>query len=262
MSELVPTTEPIEFSDDVHGFMVRADMIDGEPWFVAVDVAECLGLSNSRVMTAVLQDDERGVRISYTTKGPRKTNIISEGGLYTVVMRCQDAITPGTTAFAFRRWVTGEVLPAIRKSGSYSLPPIVETKTKTKTNTVVTTKPVAPKKLSGAYINSLTHFGEMVLTNLPNLAEPYKQAVLAQIGEQIGVEMPKPDLGGELFTATQLADEMGMSRSIMSRDKRYKGLKGIEEYGMYTLIHANGEARTNWQWNQNGRNAVKRAFNN
>ncbi|OKL75433.1 hypothetical protein AF45_005425 [Klebsiella pneumoniae MGH 59] len=47
-------------------------------------------------------------------------SIISESGLYTLILRCRDAVKQGTTAWRFRKWVTNEVLPAIRKSGEYS----------------------------------------------------------------------------------------------------------------------------------------------
>lgn len=53
----------------------------------------------------------------------RGINIISESGLYTVILRCRDAVTPGTIPYKFRKWVTAEVLPSIRKTGIYQISP-------------------------------------------------------------------------------------------------------------------------------------------
>jgi prophage antirepressor-like protein len=93
--------------------------IDGNPWFSAKDVSDALGLRNSRKAIAMLDDDEKGVTSSYTPGGMQAVNVISESGLYTLILRCRDAVTPGTIPYRFRKWVTGEVLPQIRKTGSY-----------------------------------------------------------------------------------------------------------------------------------------------
>lgn len=92
---------------------------DGSIWFVAADVCRALGLTNSRKAIAALDDDEKGVTSSYTLGGSQEMNIISEGGLYTLVLRSRQATTPGTLPHRFRKWVTGEVLPAIRRTGRY-----------------------------------------------------------------------------------------------------------------------------------------------
>ncbi|MBN0494801.1 Bro-N domain-containing protein, partial [Pseudomonas aeruginosa] len=99
---------------------VRVIMIDGNPWFVAKDVCDALRLTNSRVSLDALDDDEKGVSSTYTPGGNQKVSIISESGLYTLILRCRDAVKQGTTAWRFRKWVTNEVLPAIRKNGEYS----------------------------------------------------------------------------------------------------------------------------------------------
>lgn len=63
-----------------------------------------------------LDDDERA-KFNLGRQG--ETNIISESGLYTLILRCRDAVTPCTIPYRFRKWVTGEVLPQIRRTGSY-----------------------------------------------------------------------------------------------------------------------------------------------
>lgn len=105
---------------DFESTPVRAfEREDGTIWFVAGDVCRALGLSNSRKAIAGLDDDEKGVTSSYTPGGSQEVNIISEGGLYTLILRSRQATTPGTLPHRFRKWVTAEVLPAIRKTGRY-----------------------------------------------------------------------------------------------------------------------------------------------
>jgi prophage antirepressor-like protein len=100
---------------------VRALVRDGQPWFVAADVSRVLGLSNSRRACERLDADEKDVTLSDTPGGKQKTTIISESGLYTLILRCDDAIKPGTLAHRFRKWVTSEVLPTLRTQGAYAM---------------------------------------------------------------------------------------------------------------------------------------------
>lgn len=102
-----------------HGHAIRVIMRDGEPWFVAADVCAALEVLNSRDALLKLDDDEKGVGLADTLGGSQQVAIISESGMYTLVLRCRDAVKPGTVPHRFRKWVTSEVLPAIRKTGSY-----------------------------------------------------------------------------------------------------------------------------------------------
>jgi BRO domain protein len=84
-------------------------------WFIAAEIVKAINLSNPSVSLKSLRPAERKKII---LQG-RETNIISESGMYTLVLRSQDALKEGTAAFRFRVWVTDEVLPAIRKTGQY-----------------------------------------------------------------------------------------------------------------------------------------------
>lgn len=95
---------------------IRAVMVDGNPWFVATDVIKALQLTNPTMSMKALDDDERS-KLNLGRQGT--ANIISESGLYTIILRCRDAVTPGTIPYRFRKWVTGEVLPQIRRTGRY-----------------------------------------------------------------------------------------------------------------------------------------------
>ena len=91
----------------------------GEPWFVAKDVCDALTLTNSRKALTALDDDEKGVTLSYTLGGEQNLSIVSESGMYTLVLRCRDAVNKGSVPHKFRKRVTAEVLPSIRKHGEY-----------------------------------------------------------------------------------------------------------------------------------------------
>lgn len=96
--------------------VVRAIDRDGDPWFVAVDVCNALGIQNSRdTLAKSLDDDEKGVETIYTPGGPQELSIISESGVYALIFRSNKP-----EARRFRKWITAEVIPAIRKTGSYT----------------------------------------------------------------------------------------------------------------------------------------------
>ncbi|MEN3257810.1 BRO family protein [Sodalis endosymbiont of Spalangia cameroni] len=102
---------------------VRTIIIRGEPWFIASDVCAALNISNVSDALYKLDDDEK-LYLGLTEaqkidKMAREINIISESGMFTLVLRCRDAVKQGTLPHRFRKWVTNEVLPSIRKTGSY-----------------------------------------------------------------------------------------------------------------------------------------------
>lgn len=94
---------------------VRIVMQHDQPWFVATDVAAILGYRNAPDMVRNLDDDEKGTQIVRTLGGDQELTIISESGLYNAIFRSRRA-----EAHAFRRWVTGTVLPEIRRTGGYA----------------------------------------------------------------------------------------------------------------------------------------------
>jgi prophage antirepressor-like protein len=88
---------------------------DGEPWFVAADV--CAAMTISTEQTRRLDDDEKGLRTMQTLGGQQEMVTINESGLYSLILTSRKA-----EAKRFKRWVTREVLPSIRKTGSYAAP--------------------------------------------------------------------------------------------------------------------------------------------
>lgn len=99
---------------------VRTVVINDEPWFVGKDVADALGYANSRDALAKHVDDEdKGVVKLDTLGGAQNITIINESGVYSLVFGSKLA-----TAKEFKSWVTKEVLPTIRKTGSYTAKPV------------------------------------------------------------------------------------------------------------------------------------------
>lgn len=96
---------------------VRVMLRDGQPWFVAADVCRVLELLNTSKACETLDEDEKGITNSDTLGGKQQMLIISESGLYALVFKSRKA-----EAKKFRRWVTSEVLPAIRQTGRYAVP--------------------------------------------------------------------------------------------------------------------------------------------
>lgn len=97
-------------------FRVRVIMRCSDPWFVAKDACDCLELTNVSKACQTLDEDEKGITKVYTLGGSQDMMLISESGLYTLIMRSNKP-----EAKVFRKWVTSEVLPSIRKTGSYSV---------------------------------------------------------------------------------------------------------------------------------------------
>ena len=110
----VPNITPFTYE----GASIRVLTINEAPWWVAADVAGPLALANIRSSLALLDDDEKGVHTMDTLKGSQSMAIISEAGLYSLILRSRKP-----EAKQFKRWVTHEVLPAIRRTGTYATRP-------------------------------------------------------------------------------------------------------------------------------------------
>lgn len=95
---------------------VRVLNVDGDPWFVLTDICRVLEHSNPTAAAAALDEDEKGLRIVETPGGSQRLTTVSESGMYALIMRSNKP-----QAKPFRRWVTSEVLPSIRRTGTYSI---------------------------------------------------------------------------------------------------------------------------------------------
>ncbi len=100
---------------------IRVLEIDGEPWFIAVDIAKVLDYRTAYDMTRILDEDEKGTQIVRTPGGNQNVIVINESGIYSSILRSRKP-----EAKQFKKWVTSEVLPSIRKHGAYLTDQTVE----------------------------------------------------------------------------------------------------------------------------------------
>jgi anti-repressor protein len=110
----VTEIQPFVFPET--GQPVRTVTIDSEPWFVGRDVCAVLDIAKPENSLALLDEDERGTHTVGTLGGDQVVTVINEPGLYSLILRSRKP-----QAKAFKRWVTHEVIPSIRRTGSYSV---------------------------------------------------------------------------------------------------------------------------------------------
>ena len=182
------------FANDQFG-EVRTLTKDGEPWFVGKDVAEILGYGNTKVALLNHVDEEDRAILQKSENATfeipnRGMTIINESGLYSLILSSK---LP--TARAFKRWVTSEVLPAIRKHGEYTAPK------------------VSQKRLGE--VNSAARIIRQTLKEA-GMAPQFVAVAMKSLYAPVGVEIPLEGvtLNKQLFDATAIAKQLGvLSRS-------------------------------------------------
>lgn len=107
----------LQVFESASGQRVRTVLVNGEPWFVAADLAATLGYRDAANAVRIVKDTERGTHRMSTPSGQQECTIVSEPGFYRLVMRSNRP-----EADRFQTWVTSEVLPALRKTGRYEAP--------------------------------------------------------------------------------------------------------------------------------------------
>ena len=176
---------------------VRVMVIDGNPWFVGVDVCKVLDITNHKDAISKLDDDEKsGVAITDPHGRDQVTNVISEAGLYSLILRSRKP-----EAKAFKRWVTHDVLPSIRKHGLYATDDTID-------------------KMLGD-----PDFGIRLLETIKEEREKNKklQATVETQAKKIEADKPKVRYYDiilqceELLTPTQIAKDYGMSAIKFNR---------------------------------------------
>jgi anti-repressor protein len=191
---------------------IRTVLINGEPWFVAKDISVVLEIKNNRQFLVDLEEDERGSFKMTTSGGEQELTIVSESGLYALIMRSRKSV-----ARPFQKWVTREVLPQIRKTGSYSLQ--------------------KTEKLDFEEIQKTLDFGEKVLETLnsKNIFEKIQLDNLVKTQNSISIlETLKINFDNLLFLPTELGKFVGISPVEMNQNLKEKGLQ-IKTDGVWKL---------------------------
>lgn len=214
--------DKIEIFKNIEFGSLRTVVIEDEPWFVGKDVAEILGYAKARnaIAAHVDDDDKKDAPIQGDLGGKQEMTIISESGVYSLVFSSK---LP--TAKKFKRWVTSEVLPAIRKHGAYM------------------TDDVIKKALQEP------DFIIKLATELKEEKEARKTAELevAQKSQIINELKPKADYtdrilqSSSLVTITQIAKDYGMSGKKMN--SLLHELKVIYKMGSQWLLYSKYQAK-------------------
>ena len=209
---------------------VRTLEINGEPWFVGSDVATALGYSNPRkaIIDHVDEEDKNTVTIRDGIQGNPNQTIINESGLYSLIMSSKME-----KAKEFKRWVTSEVLPSIRKTGAYTVSTNAEQWSRQ--------LDVEEKKADAMLLEAKAKQAAILLefTKL-NLSPEANQALVACASELMtGVKaLPLPEVE-KTYSAGEVGEMFGVSGNKIGRIANAEGLK-TEKYGIFVLDKARG----------------------
>lgn len=198
------------FENDNFG-KIRMVEEKGEPWFVLADLCKVLELSNPSMVAKKLDKDERAK--SDLGLQERNVTLVNESGMYAVILRSDKP-----QAKPFRKWVTSEVLPSIRKTGNYA---VQQTEEIRRRNLEVREMNARSRRaqilVRLAATTSNDTFREALVANAANLA----------VGENI---LPLPKLEGRTYTAEEIGKELGISANRVGRLANLHNLK-TKEFG-------------------------------
>lgn len=189
---------------------VRSVTVNDAPWWVARDVADILGLSNMHSSLALLDEDEKGVHSVETPGGVQELAIVNEPGLYSLMLRSRKP-----QAKAFKRWITHDVIPAIRKTGRYE-----------------TTPPVEPPKEITAAAGPLPYRdqAELLVILSPVLPEPYATATGKVIMARAMGEAPHLDPSETPLYASTFLAGMGHRPATVAKFQSPFGRRVSDRY--------------------------------
>ncbi len=193
---------------------IRTLTIDGEPWLVGKDVAEILGYKDSVNALKSHVDEEDKLRWQITTSGQRRdVSLINESGLYSLILSSK---LPN--AKQFKRWVTSEVLPAIRKTGTYSVPNKQDKSIEIKERN-------SRVRLSNQFLK---------LAKVDTLSTEYKNILVSKAAEALTgfALIPLPQSEQKMYSATEIGEMFGVSAQKIGRVSNEHDMK-TEEYGGY-----------------------------
>ena len=187
---------------------VRTVEINGEPWLVGKDVAAALGYQNpQRAIRDHVDEEDKGVTEMVTPGGKQSVPIINESGLYSLVLSSK---LPG--AKKFRRWVTSEVLPSIRKTGHYTAKPMPDYQMES----IRVRKAQLLERLAKEYDGT------------------YRQVLQAHATKELTGEylLPLPYIGEKTYSAQEIGEKLGISANKVGMLANRNHLK-TKQYGAW-----------------------------
>lgn len=244
----MPNDQLLRVFDYRDGRQVRTIIRNGEPWFVAKDVCEILEIANYRDALSRLDEDEKGVVTTDTPGGRQQVSVVNEPGLYRLIFTSRKE-----EAERFKRWLAHEVIPSIRKTGAY----VAKGAKRNADNRLRELEVEA--RVRNARVREARMLHTMAKEFADILSPEAKQAMLSHAtlvltGERL---IPLPKVEEPLFTAEEIAAELGVSANKVGRVANKYNLK-TAEHGVWVLDKAkysDKQVRT-FLYNVRGREAV------
>lgn len=236
---------------------VRTIMQNGEPWFVTSDVCRALEIANSRDAIGRLDADEKGVVSTDTPGGKQNVTIVNEPGLYALVLGSRKP-----EAKAFKRWITHEVIPSIRKHGMYAVDELIANpdlgiaalmalkeerakRAELETTCAVQVQQIAEMKPKASYYDLILNCKDLV--SVTKIAKDYGQSAiwLNDKLHELGVQFKQGDIwllyqkyANMGYTSTKTHEYLGSDGVNHARVATYWTQKG--RLFIYGLLKANG----------------------
>lgn len=187
---------------------IRTISKKGEPWFVLPDLCKALELSNPTKVAQRLEEDERS---NFKLGRQGYATIVNESGLYAVILRSDKP-----QAKAFRKWVTSEVLPSIRKTGKYE------------------TDTLKQQRVETAQANANVRKANLLLKIADSTQTAYKQVLQAHATKILTGEflLPLPEVDERTYSAGEIGELLGVSAQKIGRLSNEHGMK-TEYYGKW-----------------------------
>lgn len=238
---------------------LRTVMKGEEVWFVAKDVCDILELEQVTRAMDRLDEDEGGLLEVTHPQNPEKTlevNCVNEFGLYTLILRSEMP-----EAKKFKRWITHEVIPAIRKTGIYSMNEIPTNKDKD-----LQLRADKEARLLAKEKRLSAQFFKEVIDDFSSVLSPssIKQAVYEISTMLFGKGIvERPILGSKLYKAGEIGKELGVSGNRIGRVANKHNLK-TKENGEHVLDISSSSSKQveNFMYNEIGRQKIKELLQN
>lgn len=227
---------------------IRSMEIGGEPWFVGKDVATALGYAKpTDAVRKRVYEEDRGISKMETPSGIQEMTIINESGLYSLILGSK---LDG--AKRFKRWVTSEVLPAIRKTGAYA-----------------TDSKAAEIKMRELRVKEMNAQARLLNAETRRLKILQTERGLSQVavdaltvkamecitGQNLGDNLPKTE---KTYSASEVGNALGISANKVGKIANANGLK-TEEYGVFVLDKSRYSSKevTSFRYNEKGKAKIR-----
>ena len=233
------------FSSNEFG-QVRTVLVNNTPYFVGKDVATALGYKETaKAVREKVENEDKGVSVLDTPGGKQNVTIINESGLYSLILSSK---LP--RAKEFKHWVTSEVLPSIRRTGSYTVKPLTEYQSER----LAIQKENARGRTASLWLKIASNTG---ITTYKEICNAYAANTLA--GKEV---FALPQVDEKNYTATEVGEQLGISAHKVGTIAKQNNLK-TEQYGkwFYDKSRYSGKQVETFRYNKAGIEAIRAKLN-